>query len=315
VSRDHAGQRSPPARLLDWMGAWDEAVRGLLAERPDPTPGMPRPFSFVGVAIAAVMVVALVAVVARVGPHPFLLVMFIAFASLYAAVVPLPLLLRPLGFGISKADAADLIEAAARARQAWAETASRAVAAWHVAREAVLRKLDPMVLADSEARAAAERIRAMVPPVAPIAGVDVGALRAAASMPLTPLPTLEGWGAVAGGIVYLARRKPFTMGEVAVVVVGVASVPPAVFLAIDGAASVVTCALVPASACAQPEAGRNLFLLGMISLTGIVLLWRLVTRTRFQCPACASLVAIPRLAPNGLCHGCGRRVWVQWREK
>ena len=314
MSREHAGPRPPAGRLLDWMGAWDDAVRGLLAERPGPTPGMPRPFSLAGVAVAIAMFVALVAVIARVGPHPFLLVMFLAFASLYAALVPLPLLLRPLGFGVSKQDAADLVEAAARARQSWEETASRAVAAWHLAREAVLGKLDPMVFTDSEARSAAERIRAMVPPLAPIAGVEVGALRATASTPLTPLPTLEGWGGVAGGIVYLARRKPFTMGEVAVVVVGVVSVPPSVFLAIDGAAGVVTCALVPANACAQPEAGRNLFLLGMIALTGLVLLWRLVTRTRFQCPACATLVAIPRLAPNGLCHGCGRRVWVQWRE-
>jgi hypothetical protein len=315
VSREISGLRPPAGRLLDWMGAWDGAVRGLLDERPDPTPGLPRAFSFVGMAVAGAMLLALVAVVARVGPHPFLLVMFLAFVSLYAALVPLPLLLRPLGFGVSKADAADLAEAAVQARQAWEETASRAVAAWHVAREAVLRKLDPMVLTDSEARSAAERIRAMVPPIAPIGGIEVGELLDAASNPLSPLPTLEGWGAVAGGVVYLARRKPFTMGEVVVVVVGVASVPPSVFLAIDGAASVVTCALVPADACAQPEAGRNLFVLGMISLTGLLLLWRLVTRTRIQCPACATLVGVPRLAPHGQCPGCRRRVWVQWREK
>jgi hypothetical protein len=308
------GNRSPAARILDWMTAWDAAVRGLLAERPDPTPGMPRPFSPAGVALATAMFAALVAVVAQVGPHPFLLVMFLAFASLYAALVPLPVLLRPLGFGVRKADAADLAEAVGRAREAWEETASRAVGAWHVAREAALRKLDPLVLGDSEARAAAERIRGMAPPLAPIPGVEVGVLGDAASSPLAPLPALEGWGAVAGGVVYLARRKPFTIGEVVVVVAGVAAVPPSVFLAIDGAANVVTCALVPADACGHPEAGRNLFLLGMISLTGLVLLWRLVTRTRFQCPACATLVAIPRLAPNGRCHGCGRRVWVKWRK-
>ena len=309
-----AGPRSTAGRVLDWMRAWDAAVRGLLAERPDPTPGMPRPFSPAGIALSVAMFVALVAVVARVGPHPFLLVMFLAFASLYAALVPLPLLLRPLGFGVPKSDAADFAAAAAQAQRDWEETASRAVAAWFVARDAALRRLDPMVMADSEARAAAELVRSLRPPVAPTPGVDVGALLEAASHPLTPLPSLEGWGAVAGGIVYLARRKPFTFGEVLVVVAGVAAVPPAVFLSIDGAATVVTCALVPADACAHPEAGRNLFLLGMISLTGMVLLWRLVTRTRFQCPACGTLVSIPRLAPNGHCHGCGRRVWVKWRK-
>jgi hypothetical protein len=119
---------------------------------------------------------------------------------------------------------------------------------------------------------------------------------------------------VAGGVVYLARRKPFTIEEVVVVVLGVFTVPPAIFFAIDGAAEAVTCALVPPDQCANPDAGRNLFLLGMVALTGVVLLWRAVTRTRIECPACQTLVAIPRLAPNGRCGGCGRRVWVHWRR-
>ncbi|HEY6100794.1 MAG TPA: hypothetical protein VIW03_15255 [Anaeromyxobacter sp.] len=314
MSQEIAGTRTQASRLLAWMNAWDLGVRGLLAERPDPTPGASRPFTPAGIVLAAVMLAACVAVVARVGPHPFLLVMFLAFATLYFALVPARLLLRPLGAGARGDESADLREAAARSREAWAETASRAVAAWHLAREAALRQLDPLVLSDSEARAAAERIRSLVPPAAPIPGTEVGALRAAASTPLTPLPALEGWGAVAGDVVFLARRKPFTIGEVVVVVVGVLAIPPAVFLAIDGAAAVVACAVVPEGPCANPEAGRNLFLLGMISLTGVVMLWRAVTRTRVECPACRTLVGIPRLAPHGRCQGCSRRVWVQWRR-
>jgi len=315
VSLPIAGSRSQPARILDWMMAWDGAVRGLLAERPGATPHVAPAFSPASLAVAATMVVALGAAVAKVGPHPFLLVMFVAFGALYVALVPLPLLLRPLGFGIRKTDQADLAEAAGLALHAWLETASRSVAAWHLAREATLRKLDPLVLADSEARAAAELIRMLVPPTAPLPGVPVGALQDPASTPLSPLPSLEGWSGVSGGIVYLARRKPFTLGEVLVVVAGVTMVPPAVFLAIDGAASVVTCAVLPPDACAEPQAGRKLFLLGMVALTGLVLLWRLVARTRFECPACGSLVTIPRLAPHGRCQGCRRRVWVQWRRQ
>jgi hypothetical protein len=188
------------------------------------------------------------------------------------------------------------------------------VAAWHLAREATLDVLDPLVLSDSEARAAAERVRSLISPQAPLPGLDVGALRAAASAPLSPIPTLEGWGAIAGGVVYVARRKPFTFAELVVVVLGVATVPPSVFLAIDGAASVVACAVLPAGSCPDPNAGRNLFLLGMIALTGLVILWRTVTRTQLDCPACGASVAVPRLAPHGRCHGCRRRVWVQWRR-
>ncbi len=296
------------------MTAWDDAVRGLLVERPGEVPGAVRPVSVTGLGVAAVMLAAMAAVIARAGPSPFLLVMFLAFASLYFALVPARLLLRPLGFGRQAGEAADLKEAASRANRAWEEIASRAVAAWYLARESVLHKLDPSVLSDSEARAAADRIRALVPPQAPVPGLDVGSLREAASSPLSPIPALEGWGAIAGGVVYLARRKPFTFSEVAVVVLGVATVPPSIFLAIDGAASVVACAVLPPGACVDPNAGRNLFLLGMVALTGLVILWRAVTRTRLDCPACGASVAVPRLAPHGRCHGCHRRVWVQWRR-
>jgi hypothetical protein len=309
-----SGTRTHAPRVLAWMLAWDGAVRGLLAERPDPTPFAPRPFSPAGIGLAAAMFVAMVAVVAQVGPHPFLLVMFLAFAILYAALVPLPLLLRPLGIGVPRAELDDLAEAAARSLRDWEETASRAVAAWHVARGAALAQLDPLVLDDADARGAAERIRQLVPPPAPRPDVEVGELRTAAASPLTSLPSLEGWTGVAGGVVYLARRKPFTLQELLVVVAGVATVPPALFLAIDGAAAVVTCALVPANACAHPDSGRNLFVVGMVALTGLVLLWRLVTRTRFECPVCRTLVGIPRLAPHGKCPGCSRRIWVKWRR-
>jgi hypothetical protein len=300
------------------MDAWDSAARGLLAEQAGSLPGEVKPFSPAGIGLAVTMFVAMVAVVARVGPHPFLLVMFLAFATLYFALVPARLLLRPLRLAGRKVDpeeAADLAEAAARSREAWEESASRAVAAWHAAREAALEVLAPLEAKDAEARAAAQHLRALVPPVAPRPDVRLGPgpLREAATTPLAPIPSLEGWGAVAGGVVYVARRKPFTLGEVLVVVLGVSAVPPSIFLAIDGAATVTACAVLP-TACAQPGAGRNLFLLGMISLTGFVVLWRVVTRTRIDCPACGSLVAVPRLAPHGRCHGCGRRVWVQWRR-
>ena len=296
------------------MDAWDLAARGLLAERAGSLPGDLRPLSPIGVGLVVTAVASMAAVVARVGPHPFLLVMFVAFAALYFALVPARLIVRPLRR--RKADpqeAADLAEAAARSRAEWEESASRAVAAWHAAREAALDKLEPLAGNDEEARAAVERIRAMVPPVAPRSGVDLGPLAEAATTPLSPIPSLEGWGAVAGSVVYVARRKPFTLGEVMVVILGVLAVPPSIFLAIDGAASVTACAILP-EACAQPQAGRNLFLLGMIALTGFVVLWRVVTRTRLDCPACGAAVAVPRLAPRGRCHGCGRRVWVQWRR-
>ena len=312
MSPNVTGPRTDPSRHLAWMNAWDLAVRGLLAEQPGALPREPAPASATGFAVAAVMVAALAAVTARAGPHPFVLVMFLAFTTLYFALIPARLLLRPLGVGRLKGEAADLREAATRAHRAWEETASRAVAAWHLAREATLDVLDPLVLSDSEARAAAERVRSLVAPQAPLPGLDVGPLRAAASAPLSPIPPLEGWGAIAGGVVYVARRKPFTFAELVVVVLGVATVPPSVFLAIDGAASVVACAVVPA--CPDPDAGRNLFLLGMIALTGLVVLWRTVTRTRLDCPACGASVAVPRLAPHGRCHGCRRRVWVQWRK-
>lgn len=308
------GSRSAASRLAAWMDAWDLAARGLLAEKAGSLPGDLKPFSAAGIGLAVAMLVAMIAVVAKAGPHPFLLVMFLAFASLYFALVPARLLLRPLATRKGDStEAADRAEASARYREAWEETASRAVAAWHVARQAALRELELLAPMDAEARAAVARIRAMVPPVAPREGVDLGALRDAASRPLTPLPSLAGWGAVAGGIVYLARRKPFTLGELLVVLLGVAAVPPAIFLAIDGAAAVTACAVLPAD-CAQPNSGRNLFLLGMIALTGLVILWRVATRTRFDCPACGTAVGIPRLAPHGRCHGCGRRVWVQWRS-
>ncbi|MGB8929904.1 MAG: hypothetical protein WCC48_01505 [Anaeromyxobacteraceae bacterium] len=309
--------RALAARLPDWMGAWDAAVRGLLAERPGGVPGRLRAFSVTGIGLAAAMLAALAAVVARVGPHPFLLVMFLAFAVLYFSLVPLRSLGRPFGPGGRRTDADDaddLAEAAARSRRAWEETASRAVAAWHLARETSLLKLEPLAATDPEARGAMERIRALVPPVAPLPGIDVGTLRRAASSPLTELPSLAGWEGVAGGVVYVARRKPFTLGEVLVVVTGVAVVPASLFLSIDGVAGVVACAVIPSATCSGAESSRNLFLLGMISLAGIAILWRLVTRTRLDCPACGSLVAVPRLAPHGRCHGCGRRVWVQWRR-
>ena len=91
--------------------------------------------------------VALVAVVARVGPSPWLPLAFLAFAGLYLALVPVGALRRPFGPGGRKTDAedaADLAEAAARSLLAWEETASRAVAAWHLARETVLAKLANM---------------------------------------------------------------------------------------------------------------------------------------------------------------------------
>ena len=150
--------------------------------------------------------------------------------------------------------------------------------------------------------------------MAPLPGFDVGALRRAASSPLTALPSLDGWGAVSGGVVYMARRKPFTLGEVLVVVAGVAVVPPTVFLAIDGVAGVVTCAVLPPAECREPAAARNLLVLAMMSLAGLALLWRVATRTRLDCPACGSQVAVSRLARSGRCHGCGRRVWVSWRK-
>lgn len=317
MSDEHMRPRSAAARLPDWMGAWDAAVRGLLAERPDAVTGRLRPFSLTGVGLAAAMLAALAAVVARMGPHPFLLVMFLAFAILYVSLVPLRSLGRPFGPGGRRTDAdddADLAEAAARSRRAWEETASRAVAAWHLARATALQHLEPLAEDDLEARGAMERIRALVPPVAPLPGIDVGTLRRAASSPLTELPSLAGWEGVAGGVVYVARRKPFTLGEVLVVVAGVAVVPPSIFLSIDGVAGVVACAVLPAEACSGAETSRNLFILGMISLAGVAILWRLVTRTRLDCPACGSLLALPRLAPHGRCHGCGRKVWVQWRR-
>ena len=46
----------------------------------------------------------------------------------------------------------------------------------------------------------------------------------------------------------------------------------------------------------------------MSSLAGLALLWRAVTRTRFDCPACGTQVGVPRLAPHGRCHGCQRRI-------
>lgn len=312
-----ATARTPASRLAEWMGAWDAAVRGLLAERPGHAPDPLRPFSPAGVGLAVAMLAALAAVLVKVGPHPFLPVMFLAFAVLYLALVPLDDLLRRLGFRGRRLDAAeltDLAEAAAQSLGAWEETASRAVAAWHLAREAALHALEPLARSDAGARAAAAKIRALVPPVAPVPGVDVGALRRAASTPLTQLPSLDGWGAVTGGVVYMARRKPFTLGEALVVVCGIAAVPASLFLAIDGAAEVVSCAVVPAAACAGSPAGRNLFLLGVMSLAGVAVLWRAVTRTRVECPACGARVAIPRLAPQGRCHGCGRRVWVSWRK-
>jgi hypothetical protein len=316
VSDESSGSRSLAQRVPDWMGAWDAAVRGLLAERPGTSPDVLRPLSPLGLGIGLGLLAALVAAVARVGPHPLLPLMVLAFAVLYFALVPLASLRRPFGPGGRKtdaADAADLAEAAAQSLRAWEETASRAVAAWHLARETSLGKLEPLAATDDEARAALERIRALVPPVAPLPGFDVGSLRRAASSPLTVLPSLEGWGAVSGGVVYMARRRPFTLGEVLVVVAGVTAVPPTVFLAIDGVAGVVTCAVLPPDACREPGAARNLFLLAMMSLAGLALLWRVATRTHLDCPACGSQVAVSRLARHGRCHGCGRRVWVQWR--
>lgn len=311
------GARTPASRLADWMGAWDAAVRGLLAERPGQAPDVLKPLSPTGIGLAVAMLAALVAVLAKVGPHPFLSVMFLAFVVLYLAMVPAEDLLRRLGIRGRKLDAAeltDLAEAAAQSLRAWEETASRAVAAWHLARETALRALEPLAGSDPAAERAAARIRALVPPVAPLPGVDVGPLRRAASTPLTQLPSLDGWGAVTGGIVYMARRKPFTLGEALIVTCGIAVVPASLFLAIDGAAEVVTCAIVPAAKCTGSTAGRNLFLLGVMSLAGVAVLYRAVTRTRVECPACGKQVWIPRLAPQGRCHGCGRRVWVTWRK-
>lgn len=317
MQHDHGGGRTPAARLSDWMSAWDAAVRGLLAERPGGAPDAIRPFSPTGLALGAAMIAALVAVVAKAGPHPFLLVMFLAFATLYASLLPLRELLRSHGIGGRKPDPeeeADLAQAATRSLRAWEETASRAVAAWHLARETAIGALEPLSEEDPEAALALAQIRALVPPAAPLPGVDVGALRRVATTPLTSLPSLDGWGAVAGGVVYMARRKPFTLGEVLVVVAGIAVVPPSLFLSIDGVAGMVACAVAPAAGCEGTEAARNLFLLGMMALTGLALLWRAVTRTRFECPACGTQVSIPRLAPKGRCHGCSRRVWVQWRR-
>lgn len=317
MSEENGGPRSLAQRLPDWMGAWDEAVRGLLAERPGSSPDVLKPFSPLGLGVGAAMLVALVAALAKLGPHPFLPVMFLAFAALYVSLLPLALLRRPFGPGgrrTDAADAADLAEAAAQAKRAWAETASRAVAAWHLARETTLAKLEPLAEEDEEARLAIARIRALVPPVAPLPDVDVGTLRRAASSPLTELPSLAGWDAVSGGVVYMARRKPFTLGEVLVVIAGVAAVPPSIFLAIDGVASVVTCAVLPEAACKDPAAARNLFLVAIMALTGLVLLWRVATRTHFECPACGSQVGISRLARHGRCPGCQRRVWVSWRK-
>lgn len=317
MSYESAGPRTTASRLPEWMGAWDSAVRGLLAERPGTAPDVLRPLSPTGIGLAVAMLAALVAVLAKVGPHPFLPVMFLAFAILYVALVPLQELLRQAGLRARRPDAAELVElaeAAAQALRAWEETASRAVAAWHLARETTLQALEPLAETDPGARAAADRIRALVPPVPPLPGVDVGTLRSAASTPLSQLPSLDGWGAVTGGVVYMARRKPFTLGELLVVVCGVAVVPPSVFLAIDGVAGVVACAVVTTPECAGFAPARNLFLLGMMSLTGLAVLWRAVTRTRVECPACGQMVGIPRLAPRGRCHGCSRRVWVQWRR-
>jgi hypothetical protein len=317
VSDDFSRPRTLAARLPDWMGAWDQAVRSLLAERPGEVAGRLRPFSVAGAALALAMVAALAAVVAKVGPHPFLPVMFLAFVILYFSLVPLGALRRPFGPGGRRGDAedaADLAEAAARSRRAWEETASRAVAAWHVARETALRKLEPLAESDPEARAAAERIRALVPPVAPLPGLDEGTLRKAASTPLTELPSLAGWEGMSGGVIYVARRKPFTLAEVLVVVAGVAVVPPSLFLSLDGVAGVVACAVLTDHACTGTGAAGRLFVLGMMSLTGLAVLWRLVTRTRFDCPACGTQVGVPRLAPHGRCHGCQRRIWVQWRR-
>ena len=98
------------------------------------------------------------------------------------------------------------------------------------------------------------------------------------------------------------------------VLAGVAVVPPSVFLAIDGLAGAVTCAVLPANVCTEPQAARNLLLLATMALAGLALLWRIATRTRFDCPACGTQVAVSRLARHGRCHGCGRRVWVQWRK-
>lgn len=317
MRHDPDGPRALAARLPDWMGAWDAAVRGLLSERPDGSPGPLRPPAPVALGLAAAAALALLALAGRAGLHPWLALAFLAFAALYLSLVPLWALRRPFGPGGWRTDAeesADLAEAAARSLRAWEETASRAVAAWHVAREAAIRDLEPLAARDPEAAAALARIRALVPPVAPVAGVDVGPLRRAASTPLTPLPSLDGWGAVAGGVVYLARRTTFTLGEVLVILAGVAVVPPTLFLAIDGLAGAVACAVVPAGSCAAPETVRNLLALGVMSLAGLGLLWRLVTRTRVDCPACGTLVRVPRLAPRARCHGCGRRVWVQWRR-
>ena len=125
---------------------------------------------------------------AKVGPHPLLPAMFLAFAVLYLSLVPLRALRRPFGPGGRRSDAddaADLAEAVARSRRAWEETASRAVAAWHLARATSIRTLEPLADADPAARAALERIRALVPPVAPIPEVDVGVLRRPATSPLT----------------------------------------------------------------------------------------------------------------------------------
>lgn len=316
MPHETAGARTPASRLADWMAAWDGTVRALLAERPGAAPDVLRPLSPTGIGLAIGMLAALVAVLAKVGPHPFLPVMFLAFAVLYLALVPLDDLLRHLGLRGRKLDAAELTElaeAAAQSLRDWEETASRAVAAWHLARESALRALEPLAESDPAAPAAAARIRALVPPVAPLPEIDVGPLRRAASTPLTQLPSLDGWGAVTGGVVYMARRKPFTTAELLVVLCGVTVVPPSLFLAIDGVADVVTCAVVPAAACSG-AAGRRLFLLGSLSIAGVAVLWRAVTRTRVDCPACGGRVGIPRLAPQGRCHGCGRRVWVSWRK-